>query len=96
MVVVWSPNAKAALKNAFSYIAKDSRQNAEKVFSDILYHAEKLAEYPEFYPPDKYKKDNNGSWRAFEIHRFRVSYRIRENQIRIIRLRHTSMSPLQY
>jgi len=96
MVVVWSLQAKAALRQVFTYISADSLQNANKVVADLLYHADKLADHPEFYPPDKYKNNNDGSWRAFEIHRYRLSYRIKGEQIRVIRLRHTSMSPLKY
>lgn len=51
---------------------------------------------PEKYPLDKLKKDNDGTWRAFEKHHYRISYRIIKDQIRIVRMRHTSKSPLAY
>jgi plasmid stabilization system protein ParE len=55
-----------------------------------------LLENPEKYPLDKFKKNNDGTWRAFEKHHYRVSYHILKNQIRIVRMRHTSKSPLNY
>jgi len=55
-----------------------------------------LPKHPEKYGLDKFKKDNDGSWRAFEKHHYRVSYRITQKEIRIVRLRHTSKSPLSF
>jgi len=55
-----------------------------------------LPQNPEKYPLDKFKTNNDGTWRAFEKYHYRISYRILENQIRIVRVRHTSKSPLTY
>ena len=55
-----------------------------------------LSENPEKYALDKYKINNDGSWRAFEKYHYRVSYKITATQIRVVRLRHTSKSPLNY
>jgi hypothetical protein len=30
---------------------------------------------PEIYGPDKYKTDNDGSYRTFEKHHYRIAYR---------------------
>ena len=96
MVTVWTPQAIAELKKAFEYISQDSPQNANNVIDEIITLADKLPEQPEMFPPDKYKKANDGSWRAFEKYHYRISYRITKKDIRIIRMRHTSRSPLQY
>lgn len=96
MVTVWTPTAIAELKKAFEYISQDSLQSAKKVVDEITTLADKLPEQPEMFPPDKYKKGNDGSWRAFEMFHYRISYRITKKEIRIIRMRHTSRSPLQY
>ena len=96
MVTVWAPQAIAELKRAFEYINQDSPQNAKNVITEITALADKLPEHPEMFAPDKYKKENDGSWRAFEKYHYRISYRITKNNIRIIRMRHTSRSPLNY
>lgn len=96
MVTIWSKKAKNELQKAFLYILLDSLQNAELVRDDIIDITIDLAKHPEKYPPDKFKKDNDGTWRAFEKHHYRVSYRIAPDEIRIVRLRHTSKSPLSY
>lgn len=96
MVVVWSNSAKAELKKAYEYIALDSLQNAQLVKKTLIDLTIALPKHPEKYPLDQFKKDNDGSWRAFEKYHYRISYRILNEQIRIVRLRHTSKSPLLY
>ncbi len=96
MVTVWTPQAITELKKAYKYIAQDSSQNAKKVVDEIVLLTDKLPEKPEMFPPDKFKKNNDGTWRAFEKFHYRVSYRITTKEIRIVRMRHTGRSPLQY
>jgi plasmid stabilization system protein ParE len=78
------------------YIEDDSPSNAEKVKNDILLKINALLERPESYKPDKCKINNDSTFRAFEIHHHRISYRYKGNDIRIIRIRHTKMNPLKY
>ncbi|MEO6723035.1 MAG: type II toxin-antitoxin system RelE/ParE family toxin [Ferruginibacter sp.] len=80
----------------YKYISEDSPQNALKVISDIVAATEKAITNPEYYNPDKYKTDNDGSYRAFEKHRYRVVYRYQKNIIRVLRVRHTKMEPKNY
>jgi plasmid stabilization system protein ParE len=96
MVAVWSKRARVELVKAYAYIYEDSPKNAAKVRDEIIDITIDLPKRPEFYPPDKYKKNNDGSWRAFELHRYRIAYRVMKNEIRIARLRHTSRSPQTY
>ncbi len=96
MVTVWSKKAKLQLQKAFDFIKQDSLQNAEKVRDEIIDATIDIANHPEKYSPDKYKTTNDGSYRAFEIHRSRISYRVTKDTIRIVRMRHISRSPLNY
>jgi plasmid stabilization system protein ParE len=74
--VTWNNEAKMQLKKAYEYIYQDSPQNARKVRSDIAAIVNKLPDNPGFYTLDKYKLENDGSYRAFEKHRYRISYRV--------------------
>ncbi len=96
MVIRWSRTAELQLKKVFLYISKDSYQNAMKVRMDIVAMTEILSVNPERFPPDKFKINNDGSYRAFELHRYRVSYVILKEVVLIVRLRHTAMSPLEF
>jgi plasmid stabilization system protein ParE len=94
--ILWDKKATTYLKQYIGYIRKDSPQNAEKVKGDILKSIKALAQRPEIHPPDKFKSDNNGNYRAFELHRLRIGYLAKENEIIIARIRHTSQEPLEY
>ncbi len=94
--IVWTKLSQQQIKAAYNYIRKDSPQNAAKVVVDILTALDKAITNPEFYSPDKYKTDNDGSYRAFEKHRYRIVYRFSKNIIRVLRVRHTKMEPKQY
>jgi plasmid stabilization system protein ParE len=96
MVTRWSPVAISQLQKAYRYIKKDSLQNAEKVRNEIVAVTISPGQCAERFPPDKYKQNNYGSYRAFELHRYRISYKIMKDEILIVRLRHPSMSPLTY
>ncbi|KAA5535163.1 type II toxin-antitoxin system RelE/ParE family toxin [Taibaiella lutea] len=78
------------------YISKDSTQNAAKVLEDIYFAMKKAVTNPEIYNSDKFKINNDGSYRSFEKHHYRISYRFKGNIIRVLRVRHTSMEPKSY
>ena len=94
--VVWSKTALHQLHQVFKYISEDSPKNAKLVVNDIVEAADELIEFSERYPKDKLKQNNNGDYRAFELHRIRIAYRITKKHIKIIRVRHTSREPLVY
>lgn len=96
MVIVWDNQVKQDLRKAYEYILQDSNKNALKIRNEIVDAVLSILPHPEKHPLDKYKKDNDGSWRAFELHRYRISYRIMPKEIRIVRMRHTSRSPMEY
>jgi plasmid stabilization system protein ParE len=92
----WDRQALRQFNKAILYIAEESVQNAENVRADLVEKIEALVPNPERYPPDKYKVENDGSYRAFELHRLRVAYFVGRDMIRILRVRHTSREPQGY
>lgn len=94
--VIWPKIVQNQLAKTYQYILKDSVQNAEKVKSDILASTHKLETNPEMYPLDKYRRNNDGSFRAYELHHYRIAYRITETQIIIVRVRHSKRIPKVY
>ncbi len=83
-------------REAILYIKKFSPKNSDRVKKDILKKINKLVDKPEIYPPDKYKPGDQANYRAFELHRFRISYLVKDEMIIIARFRHTSQEPLNY
>ncbi len=94
--IKWNKRALKQFDQAIEYIEEDSPKNADKVKNDILSKISELADHPQSHHPDKYKNNNDGSFRAFEIDRYRISYRHIRKEVRIIRVRHTKMNPLAY
>jgi plasmid stabilization system protein ParE len=94
--LVWTKQSQQHMRAAYKFISQDSAQNAAKVLDDIVTATEKAISNPGFYGPDKYKADNDGSYRAFEKHHYRIVYRCTKNTIRVLRVRHTKMEPKMY
>jgi plasmid stabilization system protein ParE len=88
--------AKIDIREAYQFIKKDSFQNADKVRKGILKSIKQLIRYLTKYPPDKFRQNKDTSFRAYEIFKYRITYHISEHEIRIIRIRHTKMNPLEY
>ena len=95
-VVNWHNQASKAFRKAYNHILKDSYSNAELVKNCIREIIDPLPEHLEKYPPEKYRKDNPGNYRAFEAYSYRVAYRHSEKEIRILRVRHIKQEPKEY
>lgn len=94
--IVWDTQALISFEKAVTYIAESSIKNADKVMSDILALVNELKTRPERHSLDKYKQSNDGTIRAFEKHKFRVSYQVKKGVIKIARFRNTRMDPKDY
>jgi hypothetical protein len=57
---------------------------------------EKLNINPERHGLDKLRINNDGTYRYFEIHHYRVAFRIYKNHVRILRVRNTYQEPFEY
>ena len=94
--IKWNRKAIKQFEDAVEYIENISPSGAEKFVLDIIHKIDKPSFNPEKFSHDKYEINNDGTFRAFEMHHYRISYRVIKNQIRIIRVRHTKMNPLPY
>lgn len=71
--ISWDKEAALYLSRSIRHIRKESPQNADKIRQETIQRIGDLSRNPEIYPPDKYKLNNDGSYRYFELHRHRVS-----------------------
>ncbi len=94
--LVWTKRSQLQMKAVYDYIHEDSPQNAIKVVDDIAKAFNKAIDNPEFYEPDKCKINNDGSYRAFEKHHYKIAYRFSKNIIRVLRVRHTKREPKHF
>ena len=72
--IIWDNAAKQFLKEALKYIRQDAPGNATHIAKTIRLKTEELPAHPERYPLDKYRLNNTGNYRAFELYGFRISY----------------------
>ena len=97
MEIKWSKSALHQLDKALDFIIQEGfAPYAAELQNGILSRIDNLIDSYDIYPLDKYKKDNDGSYHAFEVDEYRVSYRVKTNEIRIIRIRHTSRKTQGY
>jgi plasmid stabilization system protein ParE len=96
-IIRWNEKAILSFVAQIEFIKENSLQNAETVERNIQAKIDKLLKYPESCSPDKFKSFNpHNNYRAFELHRLRISYFVSDTEIRIVRVRHTSQTPRWY
>jgi toxin ParE1/3/4 len=84
--IIWSPDARADLREIEADIAVSSPRNARRVIERIQEGATKLADFPhaarlvpELHDPDR---------RETFVHEYRLMYRVEANTISILRVVH--------
>lgn len=98
--VIWTEHTKSQLQEIYLYIAEESIVQADRIFEKLTASTAILSKHPHKhphkYPPDKYKTDNKGNYRAYEIYHYRISYKITETAIYIVRIRSSYQNPQEY
>ncbi|HWB91027.1 MAG TPA: type II toxin-antitoxin system RelE/ParE family toxin [Puia sp.] len=94
--ISWDKQALDYFRESICYVRQDSPQNADNVKKEVLEKISELSKRPEIHSPDKFKLNNNGNYRAFELHDSRVGYLVKEDEIIIARVRSTNQEPLSY
>lgn len=96
--VIWSKHALVQTEAIHRYILEESQslEIADKVVKSLFDSTQLLETRWEIYARDKLKQNNDGSYRAYVKYHYRISYRIVQDLVRILRVRHTSREPLEY
>lgn len=95
--LVWDKEALAHLKEIYNFLKKGNDfAFANEVKNAILKTTQDLVKNPYIFEQDRFKFDNDSTFRAFETFKYRIAYKITEKQIRILRVRHTSREPIEY
>lgn len=94
--IVWAQSALRGLQHIYEFIYSHSPQNASRIIDEIARKVSELKDHPGRYKPDGYKRNNNGGYRAFEHKKIRVSYKVTDKRIEIVRVKHTKQKPRQY
>jgi plasmid stabilization system protein ParE len=97
MKIRWYKNAVKNLLSAIEYLENNNAKDySEQLEKEILSTIRLIAKTPHIYPEDRFKNNNDGSYRAFVIDSYRITYRITSTDILILRIKHTSRKPIFY
>ncbi len=96
ITVIWTETSRKQLEEIYLYIAEESIIQADRIFTKLVNSTSLLNKYPFKYPADKYKLNNKGDYRAYEIYHFRITYRIVQSVIYIVRIRSTYQNPEEF
>lgn len=93
--IVWSIDALEQLEDIHFYIFFESKSIgiADKVTETIFDSTDVLKTSPDVYELDSQKQKNDGSFRAYFVYNYKISYRISINEIQILRIKHSARKP---
>lgn len=93
--IIWTNLADTQLSLAFLDLLEESESLdiTIKVMTEIYESVKILSSHPEIYALDDFRRNNDGSIRAFEKHTYRISYRVTETTIYIIQVRYARKRP---
>lgn len=94
--IYWDDKARLYFKQAIQFIKQESPQGADAVKCAVIEHVSVLKNNPEIYESDRFKIDNDGSYRAFTVYSYRITYKLTPSKVFILRMRHTSQNPILY
>ena len=96
LMIKWDRTTWAQLQQLYEYIFENSPKNAKKVRQEIVEMVDCIPSNPLRHGKDKFKKNNDGTYRYFELHHYRIAFRITDEEIKILRVRSTHQEPLLY
>lgn len=94
--LTWSNIALDQFIEILEFIEVDSPVGAEIVREAILQRVDQLKHYPFMYEPDALCDPNDGSFRAFTVYSYRITYWVSTSEVTVLRVRHTSREPFPY
>jgi plasmid stabilization system protein ParE len=94
--VLWDTVAEDDLDRELHHLKTKSADAPAIIKNGIFDKIETIKTSPYICQADKLKLVNDGTYRAFVVFRYRVSYRIVKDTLHILRVRHTSREPLEH
>ena len=94
--IIWSKNAETQYYEILEYLFEEAPQAIDIVANKILDMIESLPTQYNNHPPDRFKKNNDGSFKTALVFSYRISYQITDTNAIVLRIRHTSREPLNY
>jgi len=96
--IVWDRKALNHFKDILTFLEEQSKQAPKIVKNAVIARLDLIKTNPLICELDKLKDPPDKDFRAFIVFSYRVTYQIKVdiNEIRVLRIRHTSKEPLGY
>jgi plasmid stabilization system protein ParE len=96
--IIWASDVLEQLEDIHFYVLFESKsiQIADKVIAKIFESTEILKTRSEIYKLDSKKNNNDGSFRAYFVYDYMISYQVTSDYIQILRVRHTARKPEKF
>jgi plasmid stabilization system protein ParE len=94
--IVWSASAEKQFYEILEYLSEEAPNTIDKVGNAILDTIESLVIDYNKYPIDRFKLRNDNTYKAVLVYSYRISYKVSDKAVNILRIRHTSREPLKF
>jgi plasmid stabilization system protein ParE len=96
--IIWTQTCQNQLEDIYFYLLEETKsfEIADKVIDSLVTSVEILKKNWGIFETDEMKIPLDENYRAFEKFSYRISYKIDELKIYILRIRHTSRNPKFY
>lgn len=94
--IIWSSDAEKQFFTVLEYLDQEAPHAINIVGGEIKEIINGLVTHFNHYPIDRFKINNDGSYRAALVYNYRISYKIEDSYIYILRIRHASREPLLF
>ena len=96
--IIWTNLAESNLHNCFLELLEQSKSVdiTSRIITEVYESVSILSTDSEIYKLDTLKTNNKGNIRAFQKHSYRISYLIKDNEVYILRVKHSRKEPLKY
>jgi plasmid stabilization system protein ParE len=94
--IIWSKNATVQYFKILKYLSEEAPEAIDIVGNGLLDMIESLTLEYHNHPQDRYRKNNDGTFKAAIVFSYRISYQVSKTSINILRIRHTSREPKAY
>ncbi len=94
--IIWDDQAIDQLTDYLERVSKQSQSAPRLIRDRILDRLKAVQKNPYICEPDRFRDHNDGSYIAFTVYTYRVTYNIKDKYIRVIRVRSTNKEPFEY
>jgi addiction module RelE/StbE family toxin len=94
--IIWDEDALYQLQEYLAYVHRQSPSAPGIIRDRLLEKLDTISTNPFICEDDRLKENNNGMYKAFIVYSYRITYKITDASVNVIRVRHTSKEPLEY